>query len=178
MILRPLRFSAPSVVLMAVILCVAAIAQEALRVQLSPEYRKWLDEDVRWIMKPQERRQFLSLTSNQSRNQFVIDFWERRNPTPGSKENSFKKEHYHRLAFSNEHFATGVAGSKTDRGRIYVVYGPPDSIVTHDSSSTSPRDEVWLYRHMKGGGYEVTLKFVDDCYCGGYCLQNEPPNNE
>jgi GWxTD domain-containing protein len=176
--MRPIYFCAGFLALAITMLSRAVVGQESLGAQLTPEYRKWLDEDVRWIMKPQERRQFLNLTSNQSRNQFVIDFWERRNPTPGSKENSFKKEHYHRLAFSNEHFAAGVAGSKTDRGRIYVVYGPPDSIVTHDSSSSSPRDEVWLYRHMKGGGDEVTLKFVDDCYCGGYCLQNEPPNNE
>lgn len=92
---------------------------------LSPEYRKWLDEDVRWIVTPPERNELISLSSDEQRAQFVIAFWERRNPTPRSKENPFKEEHYKRLAFSNRHFAAGVAGWKTDRGRVYVVYGPP-----------------------------------------------------
>lgn len=176
--MSPIYSCARFVAFVVTILSFVVVAQENLRAQLSPEYRKWLDEDVRWIINSQERKQFMKLTSDQSRDQFVIDFWERRNSTPGAKENPFKEEHYRRLAFSNEHFAEGVPGWRTDRGRIYIVYGPPDSIVAHPSTATSSADEIWLYHHMKGGGDEVTLKFVDNCQCGDYHLQSDLPNNE
>ena len=157
---------------------IASIAQAGRPPQLSPEYKKWLDEDVRWIMTSQERQQFLNLTSVHDRDDFVARFWDERNPTPGSKENAFKEEHYRRLAFANEHFASAVAGWRTDRGRIYIVYGPPDSIAVQPGTSAAPAEEIWLYHHMQREGDDVRLKFVDSCRCGGYELETALPNHE
>lgn len=86
-------------------------------------YKKWLEEDVRWIITDQERANFLKLATDRQRDEFVVAFWERRNPIPGSSENKFKEEHYRRLAYANTHFATDVPGWKTDRGREYILYG-------------------------------------------------------
>jgi len=145
--------------------------------QSQDRYKKWLDEDVRWIISSQERTNFLNLSSDGQREQFIIDFWERRNPTPGSPDNPFKVEHYRRIAFANQHLAGRVPGWKTDRGRIYILYGPPDSIDTHPSSayqlasgvraSTDPF-EVWYYRSIEGIGRSITARFVDKCRCGDY----------
>jgi GWxTD domain-containing protein len=87
-------------------------------------YKKWLMEDVAWIITDQERTDFKKLSTDEQRDDFVVAFWERRNPNPGSPTNKFKEEHYRRLAYANSHFATGVPGWKTDRGRTYILYGP------------------------------------------------------
>ena len=87
-------------------------------------YKKWLSEDVAWIITEEERTDFKKLSTDKQRDDFVVAFWERRNPNPGSSENKFKEEHYRRLAYANTHFAAGVPGWKTDRGRIYILYGP------------------------------------------------------
>jgi GWxTD domain-containing protein len=154
-----------------------AMGQHPVR-RLSPEYRKWLAEDVRWIMTTAERKEFLALSSDEQRAQFVVAFWERRNPTPGSKENLFKEEHYHRMAFANEHFAAQMEGWKTDRGRIYVIYGPPDSIAKKPQEGQKFPEEVWTYVHMPDGGENVSLRFVDDCVCGSYDLVGNLPNDK
>lgn len=146
--------------------------------QLKPEYQEWLKEDVRWIITDEERHDFMKLTTDDQRDQFVVNFWERRNPSPGSKTNAFKEEHYRRLAFANEHFAAAIAGWRTDRGRIYIVYGPPDSIETHSTvehvngivDSNSLPYQVWRYKHMIGIGKNQNLRFVDVCSCGDYRL--------
>ena len=137
-------------------------------VQLKPEYQKWLNEDVHWIITSQERQQFVNLPTDQARDRFVVQFWERRNPAPGSSENPFKVEHYRRLAFANQHFAAKLPGDETDRGRIYIVDGPPDAI-TKDSGAIP--DEVWSYRRLNGDK-NVTFKFIDRCGCGDYQLIN------
>jgi GWxTD domain-containing protein len=152
-----------------------AVGQHSVR-GLTPEYRKWLDEDVRWIITTPERKEFKGLSSDEQRAQFVAAFWERRNPTPGSKKNPFKEEHYRRMAYANEHFAAQVAGWRTDLGRIYVVYGPPDSIVKKPQEGQKFAEEVWTYVHMPGGGENVSLRFVDECVCGFYELESELPN--
>lgn len=143
--------------------------------QLNPEYRKWLSEDVRWIITDQERESFLHLKSDEDRDRFVAEFWEQRNPTPGSQPNPFKGEHYRRIAFANQHFAGSAPGFITDRGRVYIVYGPPDSIQTQASTSTTAAEQVWVYLHMQGKTGEVQLKFVDRCQCGDYTLQTPMP---
>ena len=161
-----------------------ARAQHSVR-GLTPEYRKWLVEDVRWIITTPERKEFKALGSDEQRAQFVVAFWERRNPTPGSKKNPFKEEHYRRMAFANEHFAAAneyfaaqVEGWRTDRGRIYIVYGPPDSIAKKPQEGQNFAEEVWTYVHMPGGGENVSLRFVDDCVCGVYELVGDLPNDK
>ncbi len=111
--------------------------------EIYPSYQKWLDEDVRYIITDQERADFKKLTTDDKRDKFVEAFWERRNPTPKSSENPFKEEHYHRIAYTNTHFAASVAGYRTDRGRFYIMYGPPDSI--DSKSALAPPTETWHY---------------------------------
>src|SRR5208282_599225 len=96
---------------------------KALKIELSKTYRKWLDEDVRWIITDQERSAFMQLSNDEERDQFIEAFWQRRDPTPDTEENEFKEEHYRRIAYANEHYAAGIPGWKTDRGRMYIVFG-------------------------------------------------------
>ncbi len=147
----------------------------------SKVYKKWLDEDVRWIITDEERAAFKKLSNNEERDQFIEQFWLRRDPTPDTPENEFRDEHYRRIAYANEHFAAGIPGWKTDRGRIYIVYGPPDEIDSHPSGGSYNRPmeegggetstypfETWRYRYIEGIGQEIEIEFVDTCMCNDY----------
>jgi GWxTD domain-containing protein len=154
---------------------------KALKQELSKPYKKWLDEDVVYIITDEERAAFKQLSNDEERDNFIEAFWQRRDPTPDTEENEFKEEHYQRIAYANEHFAAGVPGWKTDRGRIYIVYGKPDEIESHPSGGTYERPmeegggetstfpfEQWRYRYIEGIGQEVIIEFVDTCMCGEY----------
>jgi len=154
---------------------------KALKQELKGPYKKWLDEDVRWIITDEERAAFKQLSNDEERDNFIEAFWQRRDPTPDTVENEFKEEHYRRIAYANEHFAAGIPGWKTDRGRIYIVYGPADEIDSHPSGGTYDRPmeegggttstfpfEDWRYRYIEGIGQEVIIEFVDTCMCGEY----------
>ncbi len=154
---------------------------KSLKIELSKTYKKWLDEDVRWIITDEEQKAFKLLSNDEERDQFIEAFWQRRDPTPDTIENEFKEEHYRRMAYANEHFAAGIPGWKSDRGRIYVMYGPADEIESHPSGGTYDRPmdegggststfpfEDWRYRYLEGIGQEVIIEFVDTCMCGDY----------
>lgn len=154
---------------------------KALKQELSKPYKKWLDEDVAYIITDEERAAFKQLSNDEERDNFIEAFWQRRDPTPDTEENEFKEEHYQRIAYANEHFAAGVPGWKTDRGRIYIVFGKPDEIESHPSGGTYERPmeegggetstfpfEDWRYRYIEGIGQEVIVEFVDTCMCGEY----------
>src|SRR3984893_14449277 len=104
--------------------------------ELATPYKKWLDEDVAYIISSDERKSFLQLQTNEEREQFIEQFWQRRNPDPDSTDNPFKEEHYRRIAYANEHFASGIPGWKSDRGRIYIMYGKPDDLESHTQGET------------------------------------------
>jgi GWxTD domain-containing protein len=153
----------------------------ALKQELSRPYKKWLDEDVAYIITDEERAAFKQLSNDEERDNFIEAFWQRRDPTPDTEENEFKEEHYQRIAYANEHFAAGVPGWKTDRGRIYIVFGKPDEIESHPSGGTYERPmeegggetstfpfEDWRYRYIEGIGQEVIIEFVDTCMCGEF----------
>jgi GWxTD domain-containing protein len=155
--------------------------ERALRQELSRPYRKWLDEDVVYIITDEERAAFKQLSNDEERDNFIEAFWQRRDPTPDTEENEYKEEHYQRIAYANEHFAAGVPGWKTDRGRIYIMYGKPDEIDSHPSGGTYERPmeegggetstfpfEDWRYRYIEGIGQEIIIEFVDTCMCGEY----------
>jgi GWxTD domain-containing protein len=155
--------------------------QKELRQELKGPYKKWLDEDVRWIITDQEMKAFKSLSNDEEREAFIENFWLRRNPNPDSPENEFKEEHYRRIAYANEHFAAGKPGWKTDRGHIYIAYGKPDSTDSHPAGGTYERPmdegggetstypfEVWHYRYIEGIGDNIDIEFVDTCQCGDY----------
>ena len=161
--------------------------QKALRQELSKTYKKWLDEDVRWIITGEELQAFKQLSNDEERDQFIEQFWLRRDPTPDTVENEYKEEHYRRIAYANEHFAAGIPGWRTDRGRIYIVWGKPDEIESHPSGGLYNRDinegggttstypfERWRYRYLEGIGNEVILEFVDQCMCNEYRLTMDP----
>jgi GWxTD domain-containing protein len=137
-----------------------------LRVTADFPYQKWLDEDVRNIITDQERADFKKLTIDDQRDKFVEDFWNRRNPTPQSSENPYKEEHYRRIAYTNTHFAASGPGWKTDRGRFYIMYGPPDSV--DSKSGLVPPTETWHYWLVEGIGRNVVLTFTDKCACGKF----------
>ena len=155
--------------------------QDATKEKLGGVYKKWLDEDVRWIITDEELSAFKKLSNNAERDVFIEGFWQRRDPTPDTAENEYKEEHYRRIAYANEHFAAGMPGWRTDRGRIYIMYGPPTSTDSHPMGGPYQRPaeegggqtetfpfEVWRYRYLEGIGQEIEIEFVDDCGCGAY----------
>ncbi len=146
----------------------AAKPRQADRAEASA-YERWLNEEVVYIISDKERAAFLKLTTDEERNKFIEQFWERRNPNPGSPQNSFKEEHYRRIAFANEHFASNRPGWKTDRGHVYIVYGPPDEIDSHPGKKPYPFEE-WRYRHVEGLGDNVIFTFTDRKMTGDYQL--------
>jgi GWxTD domain-containing protein len=154
---------------------------KALKQELSKTYKKWLDEDVVYIISDEERKAFKQLSNDEERDQFIEAFWQRRDPTPDTEENEFKEEHYRRIEYANEHFAAGIPGWKSDRGQIYIKFGPADEIESHPSGGTYERPmeegggetstfpfEQWRYRYLEDIGQEVIIEFVDSCMCGEY----------
>jgi GWxTD domain-containing protein len=161
--------------------------QKALKRELSKEYKTWLNEDVAYIITPEEKQAFLQLSNDEERDQFIEQFWLRRDPTPDTPENEYKEEHYARIAYANEHFAAGIPGWKTDRGRIYIMFGKADEIESHPSGGLYNREidegggttstypfERWRYRYIEGIGNEVIVEFVDKCMCNEYKLSIDP----
>jgi GWxTD domain-containing protein len=168
-----------------------ARAQTAPATRESP-YDKWLKEEVVYIITDQERADFKKLQSDADRAHFIEEFWKRRDPTPGTPENEFKDEHYRRIAYANDRFRDAkLPGWKTDRGRIYILYGPPNEIDSHPSGGTYVRPseqggaqtvtypfEQWMYRFIEGIGNNVVLEFVDKGKTGEYRLTMDPREKE
>ncbi|HEY6971556.1 MAG TPA: GWxTD domain-containing protein [Candidatus Angelobacter sp.] len=147
----------------------------------SSYHKRWINEDVRWIITDEELSAWKKLTTNAERDAFIEAFWQRRDPTPDTEENEYKDEHYRRIAYANEHYAAGIPGWRSDRGRIYIMYGKPDSIDSHPMGGPYQRPaeegggntetypfEVWRYRYLEGIGQEIEIEFVDTCGCGEY----------
>ncbi len=133
-------------------------------------YQKWVNEDVAYIIADAERAAFERLQTDEEREHFIEQFWARRDPTPGTVENEFKMEYYRRIAYANDHFKTAaLAGWKTGRGRMYIVYGPPDEIESHPAGGDGRGPfEQWLYRHIDGIGYQVLVDFADENAIGHF----------
>jgi GWxTD domain-containing protein len=165
--------------------------EEKLRKELETPYKKWLTEDVGYIITDEERKAFKRLSTDDERENFIEAFWLRRDPTPDTEENEFKEEHYRRIAYANDHFASGIPGWKTDRGRIYIVYGPPDEIDDHSSGGTydRPIEEGggttstfpfvdWTYRYIEGVGTNVKIEFVDPTMSGEFRMTMDPSEKD
>jgi GWxTD domain-containing protein len=159
--------------------------------ELDTPYRTWLEEDVVYIITPDERNAFLQLETNEEREQFIEQFWLRRSSNPDLPDNDFKEEHYRRIAYANEHFASGIPGWKTDRGRIYIIWGKPDEIESHPTGGTYDRPmeegggstttypwETWRYRYLEGIQENVILEFVDPSGSGEYHLTMDPSEKD
>jgi GWxTD domain-containing protein len=165
--------------------------EQRLRETLETPYQKWLDQDVVYIISDQERIIFKSFQSDQERQQFIEQFWLRRDPTPGTPENEYREEHYRRLAFVERFAYQGTPGWKTDRGRVYIAFGPPDEIDSHAAGGTYQRTaeegggitttfpfEKWRYQYIQGAGTNVYMEFVDPTMTGEYHMAKEPKEKE
>jgi GWxTD domain-containing protein len=165
--------------------------EKKLYKELDDQYKTWLSQDVAYIITDEERTAFLRLSTNEEREQFIEQFWQRRNPNPDSVENEFKEEHYRRIAYANEHYASGIPGWKSDRGRIYIIWGKPDEIESHPSGGAYQRPveegggetstypfERWRYRYLECCGTDVNLEFVDPTGTGEYHLTADPSEKD
>jgi GWxTD domain-containing protein len=165
--------------------------EAALKKELETPWKKWLNEDVTYIITDEERKAFKQFNTDEEREQFVEQFWLRRDPTPDTVENEYKEEHYRRIAYANEHYASGAPGWKMDRGRIYITFGPPDEIDSHPSGGTYERPtaegggetttfpfEDWRYRYIEGIGNDVNIEFVDTTMTGEYHMTMDPSEKD
>lgn len=164
--------------------------QEKLRKELETPYKKWLDQDVVYIISDQERKAFKTLQTDEERDQFIEQFWLRRDPTPDTEENEYREEHYRRIAYANEHYASGIPGWKSDRGMIYIKYGPADETDDHNGGTEERAPEEgggttsmypyqkWRYRYLEGIGTNVEMEFVDTTMTGEYHLTTDPSEKD
>jgi GWxTD domain-containing protein len=152
-----------------------------VRPELKEAYKRWLDQDVPYLITKEERRAFMSLQTDEERENFIENFWRRRDPNPDTEENEFREEYYERIAYANERFTSGIPGWRTDRGRIYIAWGKPDSIESRPSGGAYDRPsyegggttttypfEIWFYRHLEGVGDGIEIEFVDPTGTGEY----------
>lgn len=155
--------------------------------EIDDVFKRWLKEDVIYIISPEEKAAFEKLATDEEREQFIEQFWVRRDPDPDTPENPTREEHYRRIAYANEHFASGRAGWRTDRGRMYVAWGKPDSIESNPTghvydrpqwqgggSTTTYAYETWWYRHLEGVGDDIEIEFVDPSGSGEYRIARTP----
>src|SRR6266576_5210539 len=159
--------------------------------ELKKAYKDWLDKDVTYIITDEERKAFKKLETDDERERFIEEFWRRRDPDPDTDENEFREEYYERIAYANEHFASGIPGWKTDRGRIYIMYGKADEVETHPSGGSYQREpyegggstttypfERWFYRYLPGVGSGVEIEFVDPTGSGEYRIARNPDEKD
>ncbi len=151
--------------------------------EMNEVYKRWVNNDVAYIITDEEKRAFKALVTDEERENFIASFWFRRDPNPDTEENEYREEYYERIAYANEHFASGIPGWKTDRGRVYITWGKPDSVESHPmggqydrpawegggNTSTYPF-EIWFYRHLDNVGEGLEIEFVDPTSTGEYRL--------
>ena len=159
--------------------------------ELKKAYKDWLEKDVTYVITDEERRAFKKLQTDLEREKFIEEFWRRRDPDPDTEENEFKEEYYERIAYANEHFSSGIPGWKTDRGRIWIMYGKPDERETHPmggaydrpsyhggGSTTTYPFEIWFYRYLAGVGSGIEIEFVDPSGSGEYRIARSPDEKD
>jgi GWxTD domain-containing protein len=166
-------------------------AKESQEEKLKSAYKRWIDEDVRWIITNEERKTFDSLKTDEEREQFIEGFWYSRDPDPDTDVNEYREEYYQRIAYANEHYTSGIPGWKTDRGRIYIMFGKADQIESHPSGGSYDRPawegggttstypfEIWWYRYIEGVGSDVEIEFVDPTGSGEYRIARSPDEKD
>jgi GWxTD domain-containing protein len=152
-------------------------------------FKEWI-EDVEPIIRPEELKAWNKLQTDEEREQFIGEFWRLRDPDPDTEENEYREGYYERVEYANEHFSSGIAGVKTDRGRIYLRFGKPDEVESHPAGGTYNREpsegggststypfERWWYRHLPGRS-DVPIEFVDPTSTGEYRIARNPFEKE
>ena len=165
--------------------------QRNVKPELKKAYKDWLDKDVAYIITDEERKAFKKLATDDERERFIEEFWRRRDPDPDTDENEFREEYYVRIAYANEHYASGIPGWKTDRGRIYITWGKPDEVESHPSGGAYNREvgegggststfpfEKWFYRYLPGVGSGIEIEFVDPTGSGEYRIARNPDEKD
>ncbi len=150
-------------------------------------YTDWVNKDVAYIITGDEKKAFKALKTDEERENFIENFWRRRDPNPDTEENEYREQYYERIAYANEHYASGIPGWKTDRGRIYITFGKPDEVESHPSggnydrpsyegggSTTTYPFETWFYRHLDNVGEGIEIEFVDPTGTGEYRIARSP----
>ncbi|MGH9799224.1 MAG: GWxTD domain-containing protein, partial [Blastocatellia bacterium] len=161
--------------------------KRAAEEKLKSVYKRWVNEDVLWIITDEERKTFNLLKTDDEREQFIEQFWLRRDPDPDTDANEYREEYYQRIAYANEHYTSGIPGWKTDRGRIYIMFGKPHQTESHPSGGSYDRPiwegggststypfEIWWYRYIEGVGSDVEIEFVDPTGSGEYRIARNP----
>jgi GWxTD domain-containing protein len=159
--------------------------------ELKKAYKDWLEKDVAYVITDEERKAFKKLETDDERERFIEEFWRRRDPDPDTDENEFREEYYERIAYANEHYASGIPGWKTDRGRIYITWGKPDEVESHPSGGNYNREsyegggststypfEKWFYRYLPGVGSGIEIEFVDPTGSGEYRIARNPDEKD
>src|SRR5947199_630213 len=159
--------------------------------ELNKAYKDWLEKDVAYIITDEERKAFKKLQTDDERERFIEEFWRRRDPDPDTDENEYREEYYERIAYANEHYASGIPGWKTDRGRIYIMWGKPDETESHPSGGAYNREsyegggststypfERWFYRYLPGVGSGVEIEYVDPTGNGEYRIARNPDEKD
>ncbi|MCC6328861.1 MAG: GWxTD domain-containing protein [Acidobacteria bacterium] len=149
--------------------------------ELKEAYKKWVNTDVDYIITKEEKKAFYALVTDEERENFIENFWRRRDPNPDTEENEYREEYYERIAYANQHYTSGIPGWRTDRGRIYIAWGKPDSVESHPSGGSYDRPsyegggststypfEIWFYRHLDNVGDGIEIEFVDPTGTGEY----------
>ena len=157
------------------------------KAEVNKVYQNWVNNDVPYIITDQEKKAFKALKTDEERENFIENFWRRRDPNPDTEENEFREEYYERIAYANEHYASGIPGWKTDRGRTYIAWGKPDGVESHPTggaydrpsyegggSTTTYPFETWFYRHLDGVGDGIEIEFVDPTGTGEYRIARSP----
>src|SRR6266581_2462124 len=165
--------------------------QRNVKPELKRVYKDWLEKDVAYIITDEERKAFRKLETDDERERFIEEFWRRRDPDPDTDENEFREEYYERIAYANEHYASGIPGWKTDRGRIYITWGKPDEVESHPSGGAYNREsyegggststypfERWFYRYLAGVGSGIEIEFVDPTGSGEYRIARNPDEKD
>jgi GWxTD domain-containing protein len=165
--------------------------EKRLKKELETPYKKWLNEEVVWVISEEERKAFSRFETDDERQSFIDDFWLRRDPSPDTEENEYREEHYRRIAWANDRFASGIPGWKTDRGSIYIKYGPPDERDEHPTGGPGVRPieegggqttffpyEKWRYRYIDGVGQDVNIEFVDKTMTNEYRMTWNPSDKD
>ena len=168
----------PIAALLTLILALQAAAPQ--KVTLPPTHKKWLEEEVVYLITPLERDVFLKLQSDRERDLFIEAFWKHRDPNPGAKENAFKTDHYKRIAYVNKYYGRSapLPGWKTDRGRIYIILGEPGDIQRFTGTQGVYPSEVWFYQVRENLGLETgfNLLFYQEHGSGDFKLYS--PSND
>jgi GWxTD domain-containing protein len=158
-----------------------------VKVEVKRVYKEWMEKDVAYIITGDEKRAFKALTTDEERENFIENFWRRRDPDPDTEENEFREEYYERIAYANEHYSSGIPGWKSDRGRIYITFGKPNEVESHPTggsynrqsyegggSTTTYPFEIWFYRHLDQVGDGIEIEFVDPTGSGEYRIARNP----